>query len=257
MLQARGVRRRFAAVQVLHGVDLSVRAGEVLALVGDNGAGKSTLIKAIAGAVPADSAEFLIDGQVAAIDSPQAAARLGIATVYQDLALCDNLPVVDNLFLGRELVRPAVRPSGWLAGRRMEREAIALLHRLSVRLDDVRRPVAALSGGQRQSVAIARALLGNPRLVILDEPTAALGVSQTEQVLGLIRTLRAQGHAVILISHNIDDVLAVADRVSVLRLGRNNGEFTAAKADHQRIVAAITGATRLPADQTSKEVTSP
>jgi D-xylose transport system ATP-binding protein len=139
----------------------------------------------------------------------------------------------------------------------MEREAIGLLRRLSVRLDDVRRPVAALSGGQRQSVAIARALLGNPRLVILDEPTAALGVSQTEQVLGLIRTLRAQGHAVVLISHNIDDVLAVADRVSVLRLGRNNGEFTAAETDHQRVVAAITGAVRVPADQTSEEVTSP
>jgi D-xylose transport system ATP-binding protein len=246
LLEVRAIHKRFGAVEVLRDVHIHVSAGEVLALVGDNGAGKSTLARAISGAGPADRGTILIDGEQVRIDSPQAATRAGIATIYQDLALCDNLSVVDNLFLGKELLTPAGRLLRWIAQRRMEQQATSLLQDLSVVLNDVRRPVASLSGGQRQSVAIARALLGHPRLVLLDEPTAALGVSQTAQVLALIKKLRTQGHAVILISHNMEDVLSVADRVSVLRLGRNNGDFDIASTNHQQIVAAITGATRVP-----------
>ncbi|MEJ3655983.1 ATP-binding cassette domain-containing protein [Actinomycetes bacterium KLBMP 9759] len=237
MLSARAVTKRYGAVQALAGADLDVRAGEVVALVGDNGAGKSTLVKAISGAVAADSGTITFDGRRVRITRPQDAQALGITTVFQDLALCENLDVVANLHLGSE-----ARTAGVLGEIRMERAARDLLASLDVRIRDVRAPVAALSGGQRQSVAIARALLGKPRMVILDEPTAALGVEQTAQVLALVGRLRERGLAVLLISHNLADVRAVSDRVVVLRLGRNAGDFVTAETSQETIVAAITGA---------------
>jgi D-xylose transport system ATP-binding protein len=242
LLRLRAMSKRFGAVEALSAVDLEVRAGEVVALVGDNGAGKSTLIKAVAGVVPADDGEIQFDGQAVRIHSPHDSAELGIAFVYQDLALCDNLDVVDNLFLGRERTRGPVHGVP-LDEITMEQRARELLDSLAVRtLRSVRAEVGMLSGGQRQTVAIARAMLGEPRLVVLDEPTAALGVAQTEQVLGLVRRLRERGLGVILVSHNLGDVFQVADRIVVLRLGRNAGEFPAEAHHHQAVVAAITGA---------------
>ncbi|WP_436739464.1 ATP-binding cassette domain-containing protein [Streptomyces sp. BBFR102] len=238
VLALRGVSKRFGAVQALTEVDLEVRAGSVLALVGDNGAGKSTLVKTIAGVHPIDDGVLEWEGSPATVARPQDAQLLGIATVYQDLALCDNLDVVANLFLGREESRGKV-----LDEVAMERRAQELLDSLSIRIPSVRIPIASLSGGQRQVVAIARALVGDPKLVILDEPTAALGVEQTAQVLDLVERLRERGLAVILISHNMADVLAVADQVAVLRLGRNNGVFDVADTSHEEIISAITGAT--------------
>jgi D-xylose transport system ATP-binding protein len=237
VLSLHGVSKRFGAVQALSDVDLQVSAGEVVALVGDNGAGKSTLVKVIAGVGPADSGTIVWGGDEVAIHRPHDAVALGIATVYQDLALCDNLDVVGNLFLGRE-----ERRGFTLDEISMERRARELLRTLSVKIPSVRIPVASLSGGQRQSVAIARSLLGEPKVVMLDEPTAALGVEQTAQVLDLIERLRERGLAVIVISHNMADVLAVADRVVVLRLGRNGGDFTVGQVSQEDIVAAITGA---------------
>ncbi|MFH8620042.1 ATP-binding cassette domain-containing protein [Streptomyces sp. NPDC017979] len=238
VLALRGVSKRFGAVQALTDVELEVHAGEVVALVGDNGAGKSTLIKTIAGVHPIDDGVVEWDGRPVRIDKPHDAQELGIATVYQDLALCDNLDVVGNLFLGREL-----RKGGVLDEIEMERRSHELLTTLSIRIPSVRIPIASLSGGQRQTVAIARSLLGDPRLVILDEPTAALGVEQTAQVLDLVERLRERGLATILISHNMADVKAVADRVAVLRLGRNNGVFEMSATSQEEIVSAITGAT--------------
>ncbi|MGW6461593.1 ATP-binding cassette domain-containing protein [Streptomyces sp. NPDC055078] len=238
VLALRGVSKRFGAVQALTDVELEVDAGEVVALVGDNGAGKSTLIKAIAGVHAIDGGVIEWDGVPVSIDRPHDAQNLGIATVYQDLALCDNIDVVGNLYLGRE-----IRRHGILDEVEMERRARELLGTLSIRIPSVRIPIASLSGGQRQTVAIARSLLGEPRLVILDEPTAALGVEQTAQVLDLVERLRERGHAVILISHNMADVKAVADRVAVLRLGRNNGVFSIGSTTEEEIVSAITGAT--------------
>lgn len=240
LLQLRGFSKRFGPVQALSGVDFEVRAGEVVALVGDNGAGKSTLIKSISGVGPADSGEMLWDGRPVTVRAPQDATALGIASVYQDLALCDNLDVVANLFLGREEHRAS--RLGPLDEIGMERQAQALLDSLKVRRISVRREVGTLSGGQRQSVAISRALLGEPRMVILDEPTAALGVAQTEQVLELVTRLRERGLGVVLISHNLADVFAVADRIAVLRLGQNAGSFPAEDRHRQEVVAAITGA---------------
>jgi D-xylose transport system ATP-binding protein len=238
VLALRGVSKRFGAVQALTDVELEVHAGEVLALVGDNGAGKSTLVKTIAGVHPIDDGVIEWEGQPVSIDRPQDAQHLGIATVYQDLALCDNLDVVNNLFLGREL-----KHRGTLDEVSMEQKARELLSTLSIRIPSVRIPVASLSGGQRQVVAIARSLIGDPKLVILDEPTAALGVEQTAQVLDLVERLRERGLAVILISHNMADVRAVADNVGVLRLGRNNGTFNVQQTTQETIIAAITGAT--------------
>jgi D-xylose transport system ATP-binding protein len=237
LLKLRGVSKRFGAVQALQDVDFEVNAGEVVALVGDNGAGKSTLVKTISGVGPADSGTFELGGEQIRIHSPADSAKLGIATVYQDLALCDNLDVVANLWLGREADRgPA------LDEITMEKESRRLLDSLAVRtLKSVRAEVGMLSGGQRQTVAIARSMLGEPRLVILDEPTAALGVAQTEQVLQLVRRLRDRGLGVILISHNLADVFQVADRIVVLRLGRNAGEHAATPDQRQDVVAAITG----------------
>jgi D-xylose transport system ATP-binding protein len=237
LLRLQGVTKSFGPVQALDDVDFEVFPSEVVALVGDNGAGKSTLIKTISGAGPADSGTFEFDGQSATIRGPQDSANLGIAVVYQDLALCDNLDVVQNLFLGREVLRGRV-----LDEIHMEKESRSLLDSLAVRtLKSVRSEVGSLSGGQRQTVAIARSMLGEPKLVILDEPTAALGVAQTAQVLQLVTRLKERGLGVILISHNLADVFQVADRIVVLRLGRNGGEFPADSSQHQAVVAAITG----------------
>ncbi|HYN65418.1 MAG TPA: ATP-binding cassette domain-containing protein [Ornithinibacter sp.] len=238
VLSMTGVSKRFGAVQALKDIEFSVEAGEVVALVGDNGAGKSTLVKAIAGVYTPDEGEVVFGGSPVEIDSPARAQELGIATVFQDLALCDNLDVVGNLFLGSEVVRKRA-----LDEVIMEKESWRLLRELSAKIPSVRIPVASLSGGQRQTVAIARSLLGKPKVVMLDEPTAALGVAQTAEVLNLVERLRENGLAVILISHNMSDVMAVADRVVVLRLGRNNGEFRVADTNVQEIIAAITGAT--------------
>jgi D-xylose transport system ATP-binding protein len=240
MLEVRGFSKSFGPVAALTGADLDVNAGEVVAVVGDNGAGKSTLIKAITGVQPADSGELRFDGVPVAVRRPQDSADLGIAAVYQDLSLCDNLDIVANLFLGRETCQVT---SFWPIDEVvMEQRASELLGSLSVRVPDVRAEVATLSGGQRQSVAIARALIGDARLVVLDEPTAALGVVQTEQVLELVRRLRDRGLGVVLVSHNLADVFAVADRIVVLRLGRNAGSFPALPEHRQEVVAALTGA---------------
>ncbi|MEJ8638025.1 MULTISPECIES: ATP-binding cassette domain-containing protein [Streptomyces] len=238
VLALRGVSKRFGAVQALTDVELEVHSGEVVALVGDNGAGKSTLVKTIAGVHPIDDGVIEWDGKSVSINRPHDAQALGIATVYQDLALCDNIDVVGNLYLGRE-----IRKRGILNEVEMERRALELLNTLSIRIPSVRIPIASLSGGQRQTVAIARSMLGEPKLVILDEPTAALGVEQTAQVLDLVERLRERGHAVILISHNMADVKAVADKVAVLRLGRNNGVFDVKSTSQEEIISAITGAT--------------
>lgn len=237
LLSLRGVKKSFGAVNALTDIDLDVRAGEVVALVGDNGAGKSTLVKILAGVHQADSGSILFDGSEAHIADPSAAIGLGIATVFQDLALCENLNVVENLFLGQELAPMRLDEVG------MEVKSWDLLRQLSAKIPTVRIPIASLSGGQRQTVAIARSLLGNPRIVILDEPTAALGVAQTAEVLDLIERLRQRGLGVIMVSHNMEDVRAVADRIVVLRLGRNNGEFDAQTVSTEDLVAAITGAT--------------
>jgi D-xylose transport system ATP-binding protein len=238
LLELRKVSKRFGAVQALTEVDFSAQAGQVTALVGDNGAGKSTLIKIISGIVDADSGTYQFDHRSVRVDSPQAAGALGIATIYQDLALADNLDVVANLFLGHEEVS-GVR---LLDETDMEQQAAEVLRRLAVRIPSVRTQVASLSGGQRQSVAIARSLLGKPRVLLLDEPTAALGVAQTAQVLNLIRTLRDQRLAVVVISHNLADVFAVADTIVVLRLGRQVGVMDARQTSSGEVVTAITGA---------------
>ncbi|MET7687272.1 ATP-binding cassette domain-containing protein [Streptomyces canus] len=238
VLALRGVSKRFGAVQALTDVELEVHAGEVVALVGDNGAGKSTLVKTIAGVHPIDEGVIEWDGNPVSINKPHDAQGLGVATVYQDLALCDNLDVVGNLYLGRELLRRGV-----IDEVTMEQKARELLNTLSIRIPSVRIPIASLSGGQRQVVAIARALIGDPKVVILDEPTAALGVEQTAQVLDLVERLRERNLGVILISHNMADVKAVADTVAVLRLGRNNGSFSVKDTSQEEIISAITGAT--------------
>lgn len=242
LLVMRGINKRFGAVQALTDVDLECAAGEVVALVGDNGAGKSTLIKVLAGTNPADAGSIVFDGKPVKIHTPQAAARLGISTVYQDLALCDNLDVVANLYVGREIAHGVGRNLRWLDDIRMEHESKHLLDRLAIKIPSVRTEVASLSGGQRQSVAVARATMGGPRLVVLDEPTAALGVAQTHEVLELIKTLREEGLGVIVISHNLVDVFAVADRIVVLRLGQRVASFRVAEATAEQVVGAITGA---------------
>jgi D-xylose transport system ATP-binding protein len=245
LLQAKGVIKRFGAVEALAGVDFEVDAGEVVALVGDNGAGKSTLIKAIAGTQPGEEGQYYFDGREVTIHTPHDATNLGIATVYQDLALCDNLDVVANLFLGQEEVEPGPQqPIRVMNEIGMEQRAVELLKSLSVTtLRSVRTEVASLSGGQRQSVAIARSLLGDPKVVILDEPTAALGVAQTHQVLELVKRLRERGLGVIYISHNIADIFGVSDRIIVLRLGRRVATFVRNESTPDEVVAAITGAT--------------
>jgi simple sugar transport system ATP-binding protein/D-xylose transport system ATP-binding protein len=237
VLSLRGISKTFGAVAALTDISLDVAAGQVVAIVGDNGAGKSTLVKILSGVHPPDTGTITFAGQAVQIPTPAAAHKLGIATVFQDLALCENLNVIQNLFLGQE-----IRPLR-LNDVAMETRSWELLRQLSAKIPSVRVPVAALSGGQRQTVAIARSLLGDPKIIILDEPTAALGVAQTAEVLNLIERLRENGHGVIMISHNMADVKAVADTVVVLRLGRNNGVFDVDDVSTEDIIAAITGAT--------------
>jgi D-xylose transport system ATP-binding protein len=251
LLDVRGVYKSFGAVQVLHDVDFAVRAGEVTALVGDNGAGKSTLVKCISGIYSHDSGEFRFDGKPVTIHSPRDAAALGIEVVYQDLALCDNLDIVQNMFLGREHKRNRV-----LDDPTMEQMAAKTLSNLAVRtVKSVRQKVASLSGGQRQTVAIAKAVLWNSKVVILDEPTAALGVAQTAQVLELVRRLADNGLAVVIISHNMNDVFAVADRITALYLGRMVAQVKATDVTHAQVVELITagrsGNLGLPAAEAS------
>jgi D-xylose transport system ATP-binding protein len=241
LLELQGISKRFGAVQALTDVDFDVHAGEVVALVGDNGAGKSTLIKIISGIYPADEGTIRWVGRPVSIRTPSDSAALGIATVYQDLALCDNLDVVGNLFLGREIARPR-GPLGVMDELAMEKRAVEVLRRLSVKIPDVRIPIASLSGGQRQSVAVARSVLKDNKLVFLDEPTAALGVAQTREVLELVKRLREQGHGVVIISHNMVDVFEVADRICVLRLGRRVGTYDAHKVSREQLVGLMTGA---------------
>lgn len=235
VLSLRGVSKNFGAVSALTDIDLDVHAGEVVALVGDNGAGKSTLVKILAGVHRPSSGTIMFRGNTVTLTDPSTALNLGIATVFQDLALCENLDVVANIYLGRELNPLKLDETA------MEVRAWTLLNELSARLPSVRIPIASLSGGQRQTVAIARSLLLEPKLILLDEPTAALGVAQTAEVLNLIERVRDRGLGVVMISHNMEDVRAVADRVVVLRLGRNNGIFSP-DASNQELVGAITGA---------------
>lgn len=232
-----GISKNFGAVRALTGVDLEVYPGEVVALVGDNGAGKSTLVKILAGVFKPDAGTISFNGTPVSIGSTSEAYQLGVATVFQDLALCDNLDVVSNLWLGRELT-----DRGVLNHVEMETRSWALLRELSARIPSVRARVSTLSGGQRQTVAIARSLIGEPSIVILDEPTAALGVAAAAEVLNLIERLRERGLGVIVISHNINDVQAVSDRIVVLRLGRNNGHFRTNDVTNEVVISAITGA---------------
>jgi D-xylose transport system ATP-binding protein len=236
-LELPGVSKRFGSVEALTDVDFEVRDGEVMALVGDNGAGKSTLIKCVAGIYSIDGGEIFFEGRPVVIHGPKDAAKLGIEVVYQDLALADNLDVVQNMYLGREIHDPLFR----LREAPMEQRTAETLKSLAVTtIKSVRQPVATLSGGQRQSVAVARAVLWNNRVVFLDEPTAALGVAQTRQVLDLVKRLAEQGLAVVLVSHNLSDVFEVADRITVLRLGRNVGVYARNATTEQEIVQAIT-----------------
>ncbi|MEO8973228.1 MAG: ATP-binding cassette domain-containing protein [Ktedonobacteraceae bacterium] len=237
-LLMRGIGKSFGAVQALSGVDFEVYGSEVVGLVGDNGAGKSTLVKVIAGVGPADEGEIFVNGQKVSISSPQAANRLGIETVYQDLALCDNLDVVANLFLGHE-ARSSIRTLNEIE---MEEQTLTILKTLDVKIPSMRSLVATLSGGQRQSIAVAKSLLRKAQVVLLDEPTAALGVAQTRQVLNLIKRLREQGLGVVVISHNLADVFEVVDRVVVLRLGKKAASFDIKSTTPEQIIAAITGA---------------
>lgn len=236
ILSLRGVSKHFGAVSALTDIDLDIFPGEVVALVGDNGAGKSTLVKILAGVFAPSAGIIKFEGRPVAMQNPSDALNLGIATVFQDLALCENLDVVANIFLGQE-------KGPWhLDEVSMEVRAWTLLNELAARIPDVRDVVASLSGGQRQTVAIARSLLLNPKIIMLDEPTAALGVAQTAEVLNLVERVREKGLGVIMISHNMQDVRAVANRIVVLRLGRNNGIFTP-QTSNQELVGAITGAT--------------
>jgi ABC-type sugar transport system ATPase subunit len=236
LLELRGIKKRFGAVEVLRGVDLSLYPGHVTALVGDNGAGKSTLIKCIAGIYQIDGGSLLWDGRPVTIRGPKEAASHGIEVVYQDLALADNLDVVQNMFLGRERRRGLV-----LDEDSMERSARETLASLEVTtIDSVRQPVASLSGGQRQSVAVAKAVMWNSKLVILDEPTAALGVAQTAQVLDLVVRLGERGLSVLIVSHNLNDVFAVADRIAVLRLGAMVANVDKTDVDSQTVVELMT-----------------
>jgi D-xylose transport system permease protein len=239
LLELRGIDKNFGPVQALTGVDLEIPSGEVTALVGDNGAGKSVLIKCIAGIHQPDGGEILWDGHPVRIRTPREAAALGIETVHQDLALCDNLDIVQNMFLGRERVRHFA-----LAEEDMEAAAAETLSSLAVTtVRSIRQPVASLSGGQRQSVAIAKAVLWNSKLVIMDEPTAALGVAQTKMVLDLVRRLAERGLAVLLVSHNMQDVFQVADRIAVLRLGQMVAVRPASEMDRQIVVDLMTSGT--------------
>jgi D-xylose transport system ATP-binding protein len=236
LLELRGVNKSFGVVHVLHDVDFAVYPGQVTALVGDNGAGKSTLVKIIAGIYGRDSGDYFFDGNKVEVHGPRDVAGLGVEVVYQDLALCDNLDIVQNMFLGREKTRGIT-----LDEPTMEQLAGDTLASLSVRtVKSLRQLVASLSGGQRQTVAIAKAVLWNSRIVILDEPTAALGVAQTAQVLELVRRLADNGLGVVLISHNMNDVFVVSDRIAALYLGRMAAQVKATDVTHSQVVELIT-----------------
>jgi ABC-type sugar transport system ATPase subunit len=243
-LSVRNAQKRFGAVQALKDVSLNAYRGEVLALLGDNGAGKSTLVKCIAGVHALDEGDILLDGVVTRMHTPAAARRSGIETVYQDLALFDNLTPSQNFFCGREIAFPEWLPQGlrFVNSRAMDREAAAVLDRLKVKLPKFDAPVALMSGGQRQAIAVARATVFARKVVMLDEPTAALGVRESRKVLDLIRQLRAEGNAVILITHNMEQVVELADRAVVLRQGRKVGELKPERANQQELVSMIVGA---------------
>jgi D-xylose transport system ATP-binding protein len=238
-LQVLGLVKSFGAVQALRGVDFEAARGEVTALLGDNGAGKSTLIKCVAGTHVPDGGQILLDGVPQHFRTPSDATEAGIETIYQDLALCDNLDVVANMFLGRERISPGLRT---MNEAEMERRTVEALSVLKINIPSVHSLVAQLSGGQRQSIAVAKAVLWVPKVVILDEPTAALGVAQTRQVLDLIKRLREQGLAVVMITHNMVDVFEVADRAVVMRLGRRVAKLDIASSTPEEVVMAITGA---------------
>jgi D-xylose transport system ATP-binding protein len=243
ILELKGISKRFGAVQALDRVDFEAYTHQVVGLVGDNGAGKSTLVKIISGVYQADEGSYAFNGQAVSVSRPSDATQLGIETVYQDLALCDNLDVVGNLYLGREQMTPLL--PGLLSTMDeigMEQTARQLVADLHVTLPSVRSQVAGLSGGQRQSVAVARAVLWNSKVVLLDEPTAALGVEQTQQVKALIKRLRQRGLGVVVISHNLADIFDVSDRIIVLRLGRRVATFETSATNAESVVAAITGA---------------
>lgn len=240
LLSMRDVSKHFKAVHALSHIELDVYPGEVVAVVGDNGSGKSTLVKILAGVYTPTSGTLLFDGKPVSIPSPAAAQSLGIATVFQDLALAENLSIVSNLYLGREWAS-----GGFLNENAMEDEAVRLFRTLKARMPSIRTPVAHLSGGQKQSVAIARTMLGNPKVILLDEPTSALSVTQSAEVLTLIEGLRERGLGIVVISHNLAEVQAIADRIMVMRLGRNNGIFHTADITYERLVSLITGATDL------------
>ena len=243
LLQARDLRKSYGSVQALRGASFDLAAGEVVALIGDNGAGKSTLVKCLSGVEAPDSGEIVIDGSPVVLDSPSAARAHGIETAYQDLAVAPDLDPAANLFLGRELRRPGLLGAlGMLDKQRMRREAAEQFSRLGVTLQDIDVPIGSLSGGQRQSVAVARSVVWASRVVFLDEPTAALGVVQRERVLDVVRKVRDTGVAVVLISHNMPEVLAVADRIEVLRLGARVARFTASDVTLEQLVGAMTGA---------------
>jgi ABC-type sugar transport system ATPase subunit len=244
ILAVRHAQKRFGAVHALKNVSLEAYRGEVLALLGDNGAGKSTLVKCISGVQGLDEGQIFLDGEAVSLHSPSAARRAGIETVYQDLALFDNLTPAQNFYCGREIAFPSWLPQGLrlLRGRVMEREAAAVLDRLKVKLPKFEAPVALMSGGQRQAIAVARATVFARRVVILDEPTAALGVRESRKVLDLVAQLRAEGNAVILITHNMEHVVELADRAVVLRQGRKVGELKPSRANQQELVSMIVGA---------------
>jgi D-xylose transport system ATP-binding protein len=242
ILELAGIAKAFGGVRALHGIDLTLRRSEIVALVGDNGAGKSTLVKLLSGIGRPDAGELRFEGRPVTLHGPHDAAALGIQTVYQDLALCDNLDTVQNLFLGRELTGPRAMGAR-LARGAMEQRTREVLTGLGVDIRSLRTPVERLSGGQRQSIAVCRSELANPKLVLLDEPTAALGVAQRAQVLALIRRLRDQGRCVLVISHDLHDVRELADRVVVLRLGEKVAELARGEYTPEQLVGAITGAT--------------
>jgi simple sugar transport system ATP-binding protein len=255
VLETRGLSKNYGHVTALSDFDLIIREGEILALVGDNGAGKSTLVKILSGAIRPSAGEIRVEGQSVSFDTPADAAAVGIQTVYQDLALAGDLSIAANIYLGREvLMTGLLGRAGFLDRSAMHRETQSTLDRLEIKLKSLDTPVSDLSGGQRQSVAIARALAWASRIVLLDEPTAALGVAQTRQVLELMRRVRALGLGVVVISHNMQDVLQVADRVVVMRLGRKAAEFERGNLSVEKLVAAITGADRVGAETTEVDL---
>lgn len=238
LVEMRRITKRYGGVTAVDDVDFSIYDGEIHALVGDNAAGKSTLIKCLSGAVERDTGDIFINGEPVDIRSPRDAKQLGIETVYQDLALADNLDVAGNLFLGREIMYSGLaRP--FMNLRRMEAEAKALLERLKIRIPDIRQRVRTMSGGQRQCIAIARSVYFNARLIILDEPTAALGVKETEMVFSLVREMREQGHTVVMISHNLNHVFDMCDRITVMKTGRIAGTRSVAETSKEEIVKLI------------------